>query len=56
VVRPAYIRKKEEAREAPSVAAGRKPGVMKRVMGAYALKDDPGENYDIPTFMRRKAD
>jgi cell division protein FtsZ len=56
VVRPAYIRKQEEAREAPAVAAGRKTGVMKRVMGAYALKDDPAENYDIPTFMRRKAD
>lgn len=57
MVRPAFIRKKEEAKEMTS-AAGRKPGVMKRVMGmgAYALKDESTENYDIPTFMRRKAD
>jgi hypothetical protein len=56
MVRPSFIRKKEEARESPPVAGSRKPGVMKRMMGAYAVKDDPTENYDIPTFMRRKAD
>lgn len=56
MVRPAFIRKKEEVREMTSAASARKSGVMKRMMGAYAIKDEPVENYDIPTFMRRKAD
>lgn len=56
MVRPAFIRKKEEAKEAAPSMAGKKPGVMKRMMGAYAVKDESIENYDIPTFMRRKAD
>lgn len=55
LVRPAFIRKKEEAKDRKNVEAGKK---LKRTnpLGKKAVNDDPNVNYDIPTFLRRKAD
>lgn len=56
LVRPAYIRKKEEARERKIESGSRKVKKINKFQNDYAAKSEPYVDYDIPTFLRRKAD
>ncbi len=56
LVRPAYIRKKEEARERKIDPGVRKVKKINKLINDYATKSEPYVDYDIPTFLRRKAD
>ncbi len=56
LVRPAYIRKKEEAQERKIESGSRKVKKINKFQNEYAAKSEPYVDYDIPTFLRRKAD
>ena len=56
LVRPAYIRKKEEARERKIDQGIRKVNKIKNFKNDSAAKSEAYVDYDIPTFLRRKAD
>ena len=56
LVRPAYIRKKEEAKERKIESGFRKVKKLNKLQNDYAAKSEPYVDYDIPTFLRRKAD
>jgi len=56
LVRPAFIRKKEEARERKIDSGVRKVKKINKLINDYATKSEPYVDYDIPTFLRRKAD
>jgi len=56
LVRPAYIRKKEEAKERKIESGFRKVKKLSKLQNDYAAKSEPYVDYDIPTFLRRKAD
>jgi cell division protein FtsZ len=56
MIQPTFIRKKQEARDrkfSPGAAKGMTAGKFK---GEAAEKSEPYVDYDIPTFLRRKAD
>lgn len=55
MVRPAFIRKKEEVRDRKNIEAGRKLKKM-NPLKKKAVNDEHNVDYDIPTFLRRKAD
>ncbi len=56
LVRPAYIRKKEEAKDRKIDPGVRKVKKINKFKNDYAAKSEPYVDYDIPTFLRRKAD
>ncbi len=56
LVRPAFIRKKEEARERQGEMESRKVKKLSRFKREAVPKTEPYVDYDIPTFLRRKAD
>jgi cell division protein FtsZ len=58
LARPAFERKKEIAKEklAGAMAMTKKVGLIKKVANAYNAKEEPMIDYDVPTFMRKKAD
>ncbi len=57
LVRPAYIRKKEEAKDRISNRSNRTVNKMNDAKyNKAAAVEDPLVDYDIPTFLRRKAD
>ena len=57
LVRPAYLRKKEEAKDRKIDAGARKVKKINKFKNDNAAKSDPPYvDYDIPTFLRRKAD
>jgi cell division protein FtsZ len=56
LVRPAYLRKKEEARERKIEFESRKVKKLNKFKNDCAAKSEPYVDYDIPTFLRRKAD
>lgn len=56
LVRPAYIRKKEEAKERKIDQGSRKVKKINKFKNDNAAKSEPYVDYDIPTFLRRKAD
>jgi len=56
LARPAFERKKEIAKEKLANAMTKKMGLMKKAANAYNAKEEAFVDYDIPTFMRKKAD
>jgi cell division protein FtsZ len=56
LVRPAYIRKKEEANERKNDSGSRKVKKINKFKSDSASRSEPYVDYDIPTFLRRKAD
>lgn len=56
LARPTFERKKEIAKEKLANSMTKKMGLMKKVANAYNSKDEGFVDYDIPTFMRKKAD
>ena len=56
LVRPAYIRKKEEAKDRKIEAGARKVKKINKFKKDDADRSEPYVDYDIPTFLRRKAD
>jgi cell division protein FtsZ len=56
LARPAFERKKEIAKEKLAGAMTKKVGLIKKVANAYNAREEELVNYDIPTFMRKKAD
>jgi len=56
LVRPAYIRKKEEAKERKIDQGSRTVKKIKKFRNESGGRSEPYVDYDIPTFLRRKAD
>jgi len=56
MLRPAFIRKKEEAKERKIELGARKIKKFSPFKEDAAAKSEPFVDYDIPTFLRRKAD
>ncbi len=56
LVRPAYIRKKEEAKDRREELGARKINKINKFKNDFGSKSEPYVDYDIPTFLRRKAD
>jgi cell division protein FtsZ len=56
MLRPAFIRKKEEAKERKIEMGARKIKKFSPFKEDAAAKSEPYVDYDIPTFLRRKAD
>ncbi len=56
LVRPAYIRKKEEANDRKNDSGSRKVKKINKFKSDSASRSEPYVDYDIPTFLRRKAD
>lgn len=56
LVRPAYIRKKEEAQGRKIDQGAHKVKKINKFKNEKAAKREPYIDYDIPTFLRRKAD
>jgi cell division protein FtsZ len=56
LVRPAYIRKKEEAKDRKIDSKSSRMSKVKKFKSGSANKSEPYVDYDIPTFLRRKAD
>ncbi len=56
LARPAYVRKKEIAKENPPSPMNKRMELIKKVTNAYQTKDEAQEDYEIPAFMRRKMD
>ncbi len=56
LVRPAYIRKKEEANDRKIDLGSRKVKKIKKFRNESGGKSEAYVDYDIPTFLRRKAD
>jgi cell division protein FtsZ len=56
LVRPAYIRKKEEANERKVDLGSRNIKKINNFKKDLPARNEPYVDYDIPTFLRRKAD
>ncbi len=56
LVRPAYIRKKEEAKERKVDSGARNIKKINSFKKDQPVRNEPYVDYDIPTFLRRKAD
>lgn len=56
MVQPTFIRKKEEARERRLSSPSAKVMSVHKMKPETAEKEEPYVDYDIPTFLRRKAD
>jgi len=56
LIRPAYIRKKEEAQGRKIDQGSHKVKKINKFKNEKAAKSEPYIDYDIPTFLRRKAD
>ncbi|MFZ2634688.1 MAG: cell division protein FtsZ [Desulfosalsimonadaceae bacterium] len=56
MLQPTFIRKKQEARDRKMVSSSSRVMPVNRFKGEAAEKSEPYVDYDIPTFLRRKAD
>ncbi len=56
LVRPAYLRKKEVAKEGIPASKAAVKDAANPSSSSYTILDDPDVDYDTPTFLRRKAD
>lgn len=56
MLQPTFIRKKQEARDRKMFSSSSKVMPVNRFKGETAEKSEPYVDYDIPTFLRRKAD
>jgi cell division protein FtsZ len=56
MLQPTFIRKKQEAKERKMFSSASRVSTMNKFKGDAAEKSEPYVDYDIPTFLRRKAD
>lgn len=56
MLQPTFIRKEREAKERKMLSSASRLSTMNKFKGDAAEKSEPYVDYDIPTFLRRKAD